>query len=860
MSVPLSVDVSVSLLRPDPSYFRQSSAANGESTAEFLASPALGDLPWRSKRFDVDRLRSDTPWTGEVLQSLRQLPESESLALFFLGSQSALALSCRSPDFCLAAVKMSDSVVFVPHEAMVATLQKEDADGDGVRFSACFLGPDGFLDLCPLASGADLPDEPVFTPLPLARNLSELPFSSLTLAALDVRGFYCKLKTLLSASSLRAQPLHYVMMLTNPRTNQRILVAVVIPADYTSRRMVAFSSDKSQLYASSSIQSLGEVLSAIGMGRLATPFHRSDLTTVLGTLRQSVDGIRQVEAVRVRFFGLADGGCASAPPPVRLQPLSDELYVLQFSHRIKGLRSALVRPFQRDLRLERMCIDQECRLLKGELSLCRAVLDVPPRSCSINKVEELAASLRKQKLLKEKEEQSRLEQEINFAVSNQLTRDLKEVAETRRLLEEEERQHIDVVNELDAYVGNDAEFQEKVARLSEDLRDADAVALDVRSAAEQLFRQVEQCRERIKFLTERLATSGEDIRQAMDARAQRHVADVASRVKERAERNQQRAEWRQLLLQVDALVQDEQEFNIVKEPLTREMLSLMKRTLEGIKTLIDESDMQLELIADEEKNQQIAVQLIAKHPVNWSLEDPETTRLKQEGLLKEAEGKDQQLDALLEQVVQYLQHGTRLFKYRPYSKPHPKFFFVSADRKSLLWCDPRGEDGERAKAKEIGFADVRSLMLGQFSPLFQKWGSSFGSEDFYRSFTIFYGKDGRSLDVTAETDADFEAWLMGISALVNVEPRWGSGIDISNEPGYHELDIEEIDLCQQFHISPYFYLECRNFVLELQRKRGYVTRYDMRMSTGMDILRCIKMHDMLIRRGKITPRPVGAAE
>jgi hypothetical protein len=158
----------------------------------------------------------------------------------------------------------------------------------------------------------------------------------------------------------------------------------------------------------------------------------------------------------------------------------------------------------------------------------------------------------------------------------------------------------------------------------------------------------------------------------------------------------------------------------------------------------------------------------------------------------------------------------------------------------------------------VSFDSIRHFILGQYSPKFQKYPAAHGSEEFYRSFTLFYGSGNDSLDVMAENEADFEALLIGLSALLHVEPRFGYGIDVSSEPGFFELDLDEVELCQSYHMSPYYYNEACGIIMQEQRRRGYVTIYDVRVATGLDILRCIKIHQILFSKNRIRSKPIVA--
>ena len=119
--------------------------------------------------------------------------------------------------------------------------------------------------------------------------------------------------------------------------------------------------------------------------------------------------------------------------------------------------------------------------------------------------------------------------------------------------------------------------------------------------------------------------------------------------------------------------------------------------------------------------------------------------------------------------------------------------------------------------------------MGMYSKVFKR-KSKVGptTEGFYQSFTLVVKDGKRTIDVVADSVAEFEAWLLGLSNLTKKEPVWGEKLDFEllNDPEETKiamsLSSEERAVLSLHHIRPSLLKKLRNIVKE---KRDEVLGY-----------------------------------
>ncbi|KAH9580167.1 Kinesin motor domain [Trypanosoma melophagium] len=161
---------------------------------------------------------------------------------------------------------------------------------------------------------------------------------------------------------------------------------------------------------------------------------------------------------------------------------------------------------------------------------------------------------------------------------------------------------------------------------------------------------------------------------------------------------------------------------------------------------------------------------------------------------------------LVQDLVRFLRGGSVMLKHGRSGKPHRRHFWVSIiqNRRKLLWMDPNAKAS--ADRSSIDFRDVSYIQLGCFSKVFKRHPVSPRDPVFYRSFSIGLKDGGRTVDIVADSVPDFEAWVVGLSNLVCVDPVWGGKLDITRERSFESLNCFEASLCESNYIYPSQYI------------------------------------------------------
>eukprot|EP01061_Rhynchopus_euleeides_P047373 TRINITY_DN9477_c0_g1_i1.p1 TRINITY_DN9477_c0_g1~~TRINITY_DN9477_c0_g1_i1.p1 ORF type:complete len:1049 (+),score=504.38 TRINITY_DN9477_c0_g1_i1:399-3545(+) len=188
-------------------------------------------------------------------------------------------------------------------------------------------------------------------------------------------------------------------------------------------------------------------------------------------------------------------------------------------------------------------------------------------------------------------------------------------------------------------------------------------------------------------------------------------------------------------------------------------------------------------------------------------------------------------DSLVSELLRYLYSGVVLTKHGRTGKPHKRKFFlpsVGSGQNELTWTELAPTPGDKGK-RGVALSDITGIVMGMYSKVFKRMGKVGPATDgFYQSFTIVVKDGKRTIDVVAESVAEFEAWLLGLSNLIKKEPVWGETLDFEqlNDPKEVKLaasmSSKERDLCSKHHIRPSLIVRLREVARE---KRDEVLRY-----------------------------------
>ncbi|PWV13665.1 putative kinesin [Trypanosoma cruzi] len=161
---------------------------------------------------------------------------------------------------------------------------------------------------------------------------------------------------------------------------------------------------------------------------------------------------------------------------------------------------------------------------------------------------------------------------------------------------------------------------------------------------------------------------------------------------------------------------------------------------------------------------------------------------------------------LVHDLIRFLRGGTVMLKHGRSGRPHFRYFWVTISQNSrkLVWTEP--ESKITAERSSIDLDDVSFIQLGCFSKVFKRHPVASTDPSFYRSFTLGLKSGGRTVDIVAGSLPDFEAWIVGLSNLVRVDPVWGGKLDITKEAHFEQLNCFEASLCEMNYIYPSQYI------------------------------------------------------
>jgi len=271
-------------------------------------------------------------------------------------------------------------------------------------------------------------------------------------------------------------------------------------------------------------------------------------------------------------------------------------------------------------------------------------------------------------------------------------------------------------------------------------------------------------------------------------------------------------------------------------------------------------------------------------------------------MLTEALKKENHLQSLVDQVIQYLQCGLRMTKISSTGNVRRRFFFLSEDCKKIHACeiDPNGMAiGRKKPSTTVLLKDVKRLVMGIYTPSFLNFAGgegghlrksredsmrndgSFSNEATahpitpsslgrynYRSFALDL-QGGKTLELVCENDSDCEAWIVALKRLFffksDYEKRadarqhrqareclapivWGAPLDIRSRPGLDRLSVDEATFCSDNHVPPQLYIRMKDEIIA-KSQTTVVTVYDVRVSSTLDFLRAQYLHEFFVDHG-----------
>ena len=122
-----------------------------------------------------------------------------------------------------------------------------------------------------------------------------------------------------------------------------------------------------------------------------------------------------------------------------------------------------------------------------------------------------------------------------------------------------------------------------------------------------------------------------------------------------------------------------------------------------------------------------------------------------------------------------------MWKYCRNGESNERQFFISNDFKYLGWRKPSDEPFNIKNCKKsidnlvssiilVPLISIHTIILGRYTKVFKKKKHN-NTKEFYLSFSLI--TEERTVDIVAKTTYDYEAWILGISSLLKLQPKWG---------------------------------------------------------------------------------------
>eukprot|EP00667_Euglena_gracilis_P001878 EG_transcript_1877 len=690
--------------------------------------------------------------------------------------------------------------------------------------------------------------------------------------------------------------------------------------------------------------SLVSVFGAIRGNRLRVPFTKSKLTLILRRAYNQEKNNPQNELNKptksfVLFWAFNDDRHAE-----------ETYHTLTTAKRISSpMGGSSIGPASRDLTVEKWRLEQDILELKDELSIARAVHEYKPciydqakpvqniqeeefkRITTINKRREdaRAKAQAEMRLQAQKEAELIIQKEEKKSNSNlqELEEKLKvKQANNTELNTERERKTKEYDKQLDKIRKKKLEEEEKANKLKEEIR-----AIEEELAARQ--GAMELARQQLDLLHENRTNGRELIMQSRETERE-------NRQKVYQQRKAQREQWiaefeatnQKVLEQVTALAKEKAAASSGKYGATAGPDDIseqeVRRDIDAIRQflpkLLDIDNPRLENAASEKIRLQLEEyfenekrgfekKLVEEEQRKKELEkaveaykarlEEHQSRLKKDQL-REAIRKEHHLEGLVEQVVQYLEHGCQLTKIPSKGVARKRYYYIGEDRKKLCCCELdeiQTVMNKRKPATIFFLKDIKRIVLGQFTAGFEhfgKGGKRGGELDddegaynpsntealtaqnlskyFYRSFSVEF-KKGKVLDLVTDTDSDFEAWIVAFRRLLGrkedwekvfddkkgaTDPppliEWGEPLEVTGRPGAGQLSSEEQRLCSAHHVTPKQYLNAKQEVLQ-KAQSSFITVYDVRTLSSLDLPRAQDVYEYFVAK-KLVVRASEQAE
>lgn len=610
----------------------------------------------------------------------------------------------------------------------------------------------------------------------------------------------------------------------------------------------------------------------------------------------------------------------------------------------------------RDLAVDKWRLEQDIFELKDELTIARAVHDYRPclydQARPVQNIQE--EEQKRITAIQKKREESREKAQAEIRVKAQeeakrIIADLEKQSATtlgdlEKQLEVKRKENLELQTERAKRV---KEYEKTLEKIRKKKDEEETLVAKLRDEISTLEEELSERQAAIDKKRRHLELANLDQARGREAILKEREVIKAERAKVFAERRQQREQWihqirelnEKVLHQVRLLAQERktqtqgaaganafpEDEDETEESVLEDIKSIDKYlpkliSLDDVPADLDATDSirkQLDEYFSQEKkayNEKLEEEKQRKEKLEKALEVYrskmiETQSQKKKEHLQDALKKEQHLQSLVDQVLQYLQHGLRMTKISSRGNVRRRFFFLSEDCKRIhaTELDDCGMPVNRKKpAVTIFLKDVKRVVIGMYTPSFLQYAGESqlpaarlravrddGTHDStqtppltqqnvglfnYRSFALQL-RGSKTLELVCESDSDCEAWLVALKRLLNckspferelerrvcardgtmpsppdalAEMGWGGNLDIRNMKDLNLLSADEALLCSEHHVPPALYLRCKQELVD-KSQTAVITVYDVRITSTLDLVRSQALYEHLIDKRLIPP-------
>ncbi|CCW71031.1 unnamed protein product [Phytomonas sp. Hart1] len=602
----------------------------------------------------------------------------------------------------------------------------------------------------------------------------------------------------------------------------------------------------------------------------------------------------------------------------------------------------------RDLQVEKWRLDQDVAELRDEILLAKTVYDYKPFICetakpipNIKEEELKRISIIQSKRNEVYEQQLAVIRQKSREEADELIREQEKQAgatleELKKTLEQKKRENLALEEDRNARA---RDYEQTLERIRKKKEDEERTAVRTREEITQLEEELILRQTAVRDKQRQLEMAKLDKVKGKEAISRERELVQESRSAVQEERRRQREQWIKQILEINQRILDQlrdlhgelrrngEQISAKEAANKQAIIDDIKATEEYFPHLISLEDTpmnpeemesirrQFDAIFEKEKESYVAKieeEKLRKEKLEKGLgayrsRVLEAAQLKKEENLREATRKEQHLNSMLDQVLNYLRQGVRMTKINSKGNVRRRFYFLSDNGKYIHSCELDSQDSpinRRKPSVTILISDIKKVVIGLYTVSFVGFSSeaqlartrleamsdngtyrhdpthaitpaNIGLYN-YRSFGLLM-RGNKSLEVVCDCDSDCEAWLVCLKRLLrirttveriveqrthtsrevnsgNLEPicdmKYGGTLDIRNMHGFVSLSLEEATFCSENHVPPALFLRVKNEQMK-RSQTSSITVYDIRVSSGLDLFRSSYVYDFLVTHGLI---------